>query len=169
MPEQLGARQSDIWRPLFAIADEIGGRWPAVAREAACSLHGVSEDEGDNGLLMLADVRALFSQSGETRLSSAFIADELAKLDDRPWPEYRNGKPITTSGVAHLFKRFHVKSRNMRIRGEVVKGYDVDTLRPIFLSYLPAGDSAATGATSDCVAPVAGESKMVIERQASLM
>lgn len=146
-PDELGARQSDVWRPLFAIADEAGGHWPQTARDSARVLHGVAEEEGDYGLLLLGDLRDIFKASGESRLTSVFTGEELAKLDARPWPEYRNGRPITPAGVASLIKRFGVKSKNIRVGVDVQKGYEVDALEPLFTVYLRCPEQAATPAT----------------------
>lgn len=38
MPDCLSDRATDIWEPLFAIADRVGGEWPARATEAATAL-----------------------------------------------------------------------------------------------------------------------------------
>jgi putative DNA primase/helicase len=160
MPEQLGARQSDVWRPLLAIADMAGGRWPVAMREAACALHGISEDEGDYGLLLLADIRDLFARLGQSRLASAVIVEELAKIDDRPWPEYRHGKAITTTGIAYLLKRFSIKSKNIRINTDILKGYELDQFTSAFSSYLSIPGNTATSATIEVVADVAAKSGM---------
>jgi hypothetical protein len=149
-PADLGARQSDVWRPLLAIADAIGSEWPERARSAARVLHGVAEDEGDWGLLLLQDVRALFDTVAvDGKLTSAAIVDELVKQEERPWPEYRHDKPITTRGVASLLGRFGVKPKNVRLPGEKpVKGYEYADLRPAFETYLPPpAVPSATSAT----------------------
>jgi hypothetical protein len=149
-PVELGARQSDVWRPLLAIADAIGGEWPARARDAAKALHGVAEDEGDYGLLLLEDVRSIFeSHAVEGKLASAVLVEELVKREDRPWPEYRQDRPITKRGVASLLQRFGVKPKNIRLGGEVVKGYEYAQLLPAFSTYLaPPAEASATSATA---------------------
>ena len=38
MPEGVEDRDADIWEPLLAIADSVGGEWPKRARVAAVSL-----------------------------------------------------------------------------------------------------------------------------------
>jgi hypothetical protein len=152
VPNELGARQADVWRPLLAIADAIGGEWPARSRAAACALHGVAEDEGDYGLLMLEDVRALFIKHGaDGKLASSTIVEELVSRDDRPWPEYgKTQKPISARGVAQLLARFGAKSHNIRLGGEngpVVKGYELGDLKAAFDTYLPPLLQSATSAT----------------------
>lgn len=160
-PEELGARQADVWRPLFAIAEAVGGEWPERAKKAAIAVHGIAEEEGDWGLLLLQDVRDLFEArhgekgDGELRyvikdrskedpskedriLPSSTIVEELVKREDRPWPEYRNDKPITTRGVASLLRRFAIRPATHRPAGGApVKGYRYSECREAFARYLP--------------------------------
>jgi hypothetical protein len=147
-PAELGARQSDVWRPLLAIADAVGGHWPESSRRAALELHGIAEDEGDYALLLLEDLRELFEFRGAHNLFSADVVQELGKRDDRPWPEYHHDKAITTRGVAKLLGRFGVKPKQVRIADETSKGYSLDDLGPVFRTYLPTPKSAETSETS---------------------
>ena len=165
VPDQLGARQADVWRPLLAVADAIGGEWPQTARDAALALYGVAEEEGDYGLLMLEDVRQLFEIYGrDGKLPSATILEELGRREDRPWSEYgKSQKPITARGVASLLARFGVKPRNLRMignAGPVVKGYEFRDLHAAFETYLSPALPSATSATG---APETGESGHVAD------
>jgi hypothetical protein len=146
-PAALGARQADVWRPLFAIADEAGEAWPQTARDAALALHGVAEEEGDYGLLLLEDVRDLFRNHGTDALFSAAIIQELGQREDRPWPEYRGDKPITTRGLASLLARFGLKPKTVRVGIETAKGYKMAELAPVFATYLPS-DPSVTSVTN---------------------
>jgi hypothetical protein len=148
-PDELDARQSDIWRPLLAIADAAGGEWPDRAREAAKALHGVGDDEGDYGLLLLQDVHDLFdAQSKVVALPSAFIVQELIKREDRPWPEFKAGKEITPRGVASLLGRFSVKPDTIRFPNGLAKGYRLADLKPAFETYLTPAAESVTSVTS---------------------
>jgi putative DNA primase/helicase len=40
LPDALDDRASDNWRPLIALADTAGGKWPGRARAAALALSG---------------------------------------------------------------------------------------------------------------------------------
>ena len=142
-PTELSARQADVWRPLLAIADFAGGRWPEAARAAARALHSDGQDETDNGLLMLEDVRDLYDRDAVDFLNSTRIADALATLEDRPWPEYRHGQPISTRSVASLLGHFGVKPDQSRItvtdtagKSKPVRGYARTKLQPVFDTYL---------------------------------
>jgi hypothetical protein len=154
VPAELSARQADIWRPLFAIADVVGGRWRARARAAALALHGGGEDENDHALLLLEDVRGLFQQ-GADKLRSAAIVAALVVREDRPWPEMPSGRALTTRGLAKLLGQFGVRPVPVRDAEGVGRGYKLEHLVPMFGRYLPVPESEWTApiprlsATSD--------------------
>ena len=59
-------------------------------------------------------------------------------MEDRPWPEWRRGKPITTRGVARLLKPFRIAPGTIRAaEGKTPKGYHRDTFEDAFARYLP--------------------------------
>ena len=58
MPECMTDRQQDIWEPLFAIADSIGGGVPELARKAAQALCD-NDDELGYGAAQLAAIRKI--------------------------------------------------------------------------------------------------------------
>jgi hypothetical protein len=136
-PASLGARQADVWSPLFAIADLVGGVWKGNARLAAEILHGVEHEEGDRGLLLLEDLRDIFGDaSGPEHLATAKIIEELIRREDRPWAESSRGaKPITPVGLARVLARFKVRPENVRIGNGVAKGYKRERLDPLWEQY----------------------------------
>ena len=87
-PSGLRARQKEVWRPLLAIADAAGGKWPALARETAQALHG-SELEADTSaeLLLLVHVREAFDQTGVDRLSTHDLLHALVENEEGPWAQ----------------------------------------------------------------------------------
>ena len=151
----LEPRHEDVWRPLLAIADEIGGDWPERAREAAGALHAHAESETDFALLLLEDVRDLFPTHGvDGKLASSVLVAELATREDRPWPEYLNRQPISPRGVAKLLGKFHVSPKNIRFASGPAKGYELAQLVAAFAAYLPAPGLSATSATSRVSKPI---------------
>jgi hypothetical protein len=123
MPAGLNDRAADNWRPLLAIAELIGGRRPQAARRAAQILNGAAEaEESAAGIVLLADIRDLFRERGVDRLSSAEIVEALVKLEERPWPEWRRGQPLTAAGLARLLRPFGIRPRPMDWRGAHPKG-----------------------------------------------
>jgi hypothetical protein len=98
MPPAAYNRLGDNWRPLFAIAQTIGGAWPERVVEAFSALAwpkrnegGASESpgKGDNLQLLLKDIRSIFTQCKATRLFSSTLVEYLRAMPDRPCPGTR--------------------------------------------------------------------------------
>lgn len=153
IPEAMGDREGDIVVPLLSIADDAGGPWPARARAALLDVFGKRAAEGGNaeaGALLLADVRDLFRDKGATRLPSSAIIAALGGMEERPWPEWRQGKPMTATQLARALAPFAVRPQNMRDRGDVFKGYTADSFADAWARYLPgATPTADTPSGSD--------------------
>ena len=139
LPKGLHDRAMDNWRPLVSVADLVGGVWPKRARRAALLLSGQDSDDDESvSTLLLGDIRELFGMGTVERLASAQITVGLARREDRPWPEFRNGSPITVRQVARLLKRFDIKPTHMRIDGgKTQRGYVYADFKDAFSRYLP--------------------------------
>ena len=74
-------READNWRPLYQIADVIGGDWPARARQAAMMLRP-SESES-TGPMLLSDIRSVFDTKTADRISSIDLCEALAGMEGR--------------------------------------------------------------------------------------
>jgi putative DNA primase/helicase len=106
MPD-LNDRAADNWRPLLAIAELAGGTWPEEARRAACLLSG-EEQDGAIGVELLRDIRSAFSNDDVIR-SSDLVA-KLTADPERPWAEWKYGRPLTQKQLAGLLAPFHIIS-----------------------------------------------------------
>ena len=136
MPPSLRGRAADNWRPLFAIAALAGGDWPKKARQAAEALEAGDDAEG-LGIQLLRDLRDLFAERDTDRLASGDIVKALAQMEDRPWPEYKRGKPITQRQLATLLKGFGAEPRTLRLDDTARKGYDLADFQDAFARYTP--------------------------------
>jgi putative DNA primase/helicase len=138
VPGELHDRAADNWRPLLAIADTAGGDWPERARRAAVSLTGEGADDADTArAMLLADLRELFAGDPSGILFSRDILPALVKREDRPWPEYRHGKPITEHQLAALLKPLKISSKSVRRGPDTAKGYRAVDLADAWARYLP--------------------------------
>jgi len=137
-PTELNDRAADNWRPLLAISDRIGGHWPERARKAARELSGlVDEAENSAAIQLLTDLEKLFVECDTDKLPSEDICEALAIMQDRPWPEWRRGKPITQRQLAKLLTGFDVKPCTIRVGDKTPKGYTLEQFIDPFSRYLP--------------------------------
>jgi putative DNA primase/helicase len=141
-PERLitqNDRQADNWRPLLAIAKVAGCE--AEAREAALLAIGTSRDEPPAKILLLQDIRSIFEDSGETRLPSAALVKGLVELEDRPWGEWKYGKPLTSNILSRLLKPFAIYPKTIRFQTGVAKGYEFESFKDALKRYAPPDQS----------------------------
>jgi len=138
----LSDRANDNWSPLLAIATVAGGDdWPIWANNAAVSL-SPREGEIDTSAApqLLADLRALFDEYKAVKLASIYIVGRLKEMEERPWPEWKNSKPITQTQLAKVLKPFGIKPEMMRIDGYAkgLRGYKQEQFKDAWERYIPA-------------------------------
>jgi putative DNA primase/helicase len=134
MPD-LNDRAADNWRPLLAIADLAGGEWPQEARWAACLLSG-QEQDGAIGVELLRDIRSAFGDADVIR-SSDLVA-KLTADPERPWAQWKHGRPLTQKQLAALLAPFHIISLTVHPPGlPDGKGYRRIDFKEAWAAYCP--------------------------------
>jgi putative DNA primase/helicase len=149
IPEALNDRAGDNWEPLLAIADLAGPDWARAARVTAVALSADPTDEGDNKVLLLSDMRDIFTASKADAITSKRLLERLHDDEMKPWAAFgRSAKPISERQVAKLLAEFKVYPKNVRISGEQAKGYTRASLAEAFERYLsPTGGDASVPAS----------------------
>ena len=144
LPDNLNDRAADNWRPLLAIADSVGGEWPERARQAVVKLEEErdSDDKQSTRILLLSDLRRLFED--REVLSSKQIVTELGEMEERPWPEYSRGNPISARKVAQLLSPFKIKPKQVWIHGNNERGYLKEDFTETFERYLEPEEATAS-------------------------
>lgn len=138
MPDGVVNRTADNWRPLLTIADAAGDKWPSRARLAVQYTGAAAAgDEQSVRVLLLSDIRAIFTESRCDRLPSAELVEALVAIEGRPWAEWKAGKPITANGLARLLAPFGVKPGTIRTAAGTPKGYQLTQFEDDFARYLP--------------------------------
>jgi putative DNA primase/helicase len=140
MPESAHNRLADNWRPLFAIAQTVGGSWgEKVCRSFDYLNSDTQADEAQGmGTALIADIRNLFEETGYKKIFSAEIVGRLIEIEGRPWAEYgRAQKPISKNQLARLLGKFKIKSTSLRIGVETAKGYNLADFSEAFERFLP--------------------------------
>jgi len=132
-------RAEDNWRSLLAIADHIGGEWPNLARSAMLTIEGDKRGEDDGaGSMILSDIRQVFDRKYINKIKSSELIKDLIDMEDRPWCEWKRGKPITAPTLARMLKHFAIKPKTIRFEFDVKKGYELTQFEDAFKRYLPA-------------------------------
>jgi Protein of unknown function (DUF3631) len=87
MPDRLTDRQEDSWSPLFAIADSLGGPWPADARRWAVTLSRAIPADPDPAVQILRDCKRVLDSFTGNRIYTAKLAAMRDALEDREYDE----------------------------------------------------------------------------------
>jgi hypothetical protein len=137
VPEEVSSdRGIDNWFPLLAIADAIGGEWPKKIREAMFDLEVGTFQELTLNQILFEDIREIFTD--RERISSKDLVEELLKMEDRPWPEYKRGRPLTINQLARLLKPYGISPKTIRMSPEkTAKGFLKMDFEDMFRRYLP--------------------------------
>jgi putative DNA primase/helicase len=131
----LNDRAQDNWLPLLAVAEMCGPDWVTSAHQAANEASDVVDDEGA-AILLLTDMAAFFADRGEDALPTQELLQALHQMEDRPWGEFRRGRPLSAPQLARYLKEFGVKPRPFS--GGKVRGYRLeDGLSEAFHRYVP--------------------------------
>jgi hypothetical protein len=117
-------RVGDNWRPLVAIADLAGGRWPALARQAALEEVAAEQQQTELERLLAAILRA-FDRPAKTVPADA--PDNRNRLRPAVVPVAltgKNGMDGNTGGAAPRAARQHAATIRsfMRIRSRSLAG-----------------------------------------------
>ena len=144
-------RARDAWEALLAMGHTAGDDWagPDGRAQRACQ-HVAGDADDDLGACeqLLGDLRAVFRAAGDPEtLSTNHLLGALQALEERPWSEWRRGKPISARGLAHLLRPFKVQPETIRFTAGLAKGYRRGALQPAWTRYLPQ-DRGALPVTS---------------------
>jgi hypothetical protein len=124
IPLSLYNRVADNWRPLFAIADEVGGEWPNKLRDVALWIENRLESaELSEGEQLLNDIRENFGD--REWLSSAEITRGLTL-------------PMSSKMVAMKLKKYGIGPVQCRIDGVMQRGYWRIDFEDAWSRYVPS-------------------------------
>ena len=142
IPPELDDRAADGWEVLLAIADMAGEDWPRRARAAALALSvGESREDESLGVLLLSNIRDIFTERGVDRLTCAALVKALVGLEEAPWADIpgTRGKALDTRRLGWRLKPFQIKSGSIRLEdGSTPKGYQAEQFVDAWARYLPS-------------------------------
>jgi Protein of unknown function (DUF3631) len=172
MPPGIINRAADNWRPLLAIADVAGGKWPERARATVRAAQATAGDEESRLEQLLEDIRRAFAKNGtkvrdmfgaeKIELSSADLVKVLVATEGRPWAEMgKSGKPITQNKIARMLKPLGIAPSMIGPETKRLSGYKLNQFEEAFERYLPleavsnltSSQQAAKSSTYDNLEP----------------
>jgi Protein of unknown function (DUF3631) len=153
-PDGFINRTASNWQLMFAIADSLGKEVGERARKVAQRLVGVT-DTTSAGVALLRDIKGMFDSStvGEAQggkyLSTKVIIERLTADPEKPWVEWKHGKPITDRGVAELLHEFRIISKTVGPEHARCKGYRMVDFKDVWERYLPPPEAGKGEGASD--------------------
>jgi hypothetical protein len=150
LPKGMINRAAEVWWALLAVADLVGGDWPARASAAArmLSTGGDDRDGQADQVLLLADIQAAFGE--RDTITTADLLAALNNRDESPWGARRRGEGLDARGLAKLLRPFGVRSRTVRVVDRTAKGYHLEQFDGAFARHLP---EASRGSPASQPAP----------------
>jgi hypothetical protein len=119
MPVGLRGRTADNWRPLLAIADDLGFGYGEAARAAAVVLSSDRQYENQH-VTLLTDIRTVFDRFKRDRLrTKAELIPALAGLEDSLWGEWTGvdgtAAPhvLSQGDIGRLLRPFGIRSKTV--------------------------------------------------------
>lgn len=135
MPDGVSDRNADVWEPLLAVADAVGGLWPERARASAVTLvTDTKRDNGSLGIRLLTDIRTVFGV--RESFSTVDLIVVLIDLEESPWGDLK-GKPLDGRRLSRLLKPYKVGPKPLRIGTTIRKGYERSHFLDPWARYLP--------------------------------
>lgn len=134
-PMPVEDRAADVWEPLLAFADAVGGDWPGLGR-AACIAMTADADaanaEESIGATLLVDVAAVFAEREVAAVSSEELVRALRGLEESPWDKFE----LQQRDLAWRLKPYGVRPDRVRIGDRQVRGYRLADFSDAFHRYL---------------------------------
>jgi Protein of unknown function (DUF3631) len=148
--EGLNDRALDFWEPLLTIANRVGGNGPKVARDTALALSGESkEDDEDVRVGLLKDIRAAFGDADLIRSDN--LVAKLSADPERPWADWKRGRPLTQKQLGGLLRPFGICSAIVGPLGARARGYHRWQFEEAWAAYCPGQNAPSPGfAVSKC-------------------
>lgn len=137
IPTGITDRAADVWEPLLAIGEHIGGQWTERGRQAAVVLNAARQQRDPSlGVQLLADCRRLFTDRAVDRMTTEVLLEALNRLDESPWGDLK-GKALDSRGLARRLRKYEVRPGDHRFDAGTRKGYRSEDFHDAWSRYLP--------------------------------
>jgi len=136
LPDVLNDRAQDCWEPLLAIADQVGGEWPQIARNAAMAISGVDDQAPSINEELLSDIKDVFESLNVVSISSTHLLEKLCSDEEAAWCTWNKGKEMTPRQLSMRLNEFGIAPKQMRFGAKTLKGYELSAFSDVFNRYL---------------------------------
>ncbi|MFC3613562.1 DUF3631 domain-containing protein [Lutimaribacter marinistellae] len=117
-------RMQDNFTALWRIAEVLGDVWPErIAAAYAAQAMAKDDDAEPAGIMMLRDIAEIFASHSTDRIATSEIVGDLITMEERPWADWRHGRPLSAQSVAKLMKPFGIKAKVLKLRGASARVY----------------------------------------------
>ena len=87
---------------------------------------------------LIIDIKAVMDAVPQEEWPSAVMAEQLAKMEGRPWGEFgKSQKPITQNAIARLLKAFSIVPDYIGAENSRCRGYLRSQFEEVFAAYAP--------------------------------
>lgn len=132
-------RLADRMRPLFIIADLVGGYWPKYAKRAITN----TQETNSKGETLIQDIASIIDLPAYAQNKGIWtddLIDELCGLEDSIWAEYNfrnygDEKNIGPRQLSNLLVDYGVKPKDLKIDGVTKRGYRFDGLKNVIARF----------------------------------
>ena len=135
IPSALNDRAADIWEPLLAIADLVGGEWPQLARQAAQQLSAQDDELTPIGYF-LKDLRNWIVLNKWDRVLSRDIVSSFNPVHNRPWEDLRRGREINEWWLGRHMRELGIRPRVVRTPDGQGRGYLLEDIEAAYRRYV---------------------------------
>jgi putative DNA primase/helicase len=140
------------WKLLLAIAESVGGDWKQRTWRAANTIEKVRETfEQSIGVQLLSNIKTLFEVNNIDCMTSHQMVGYLTADPEKPWVEYRHGRPLSQKQLANLLNGYGIYSVTVHPPGlSHAKGYQLTQFTEAFGRYLaPLSEPSVGKPTSE--------------------
>lgn len=131
LPPELTDRAAEIWEPLLAVADIAGPEWATAVRVAAVAAVAGSSGVDDQDTRLLAAIRDVFQQSGDSKMHTEKLLKKLEKQD------LVSVSGLTGLKLADILAPYDIKPKMFRNAGDNRRGYKRSDFTDAWSRYLP--------------------------------
>jgi len=132
--DEIDDRQNDCWSGLLRLAAHI--KELENVKKSALYLSKNSKPEDNESTEFLLDVRDFISTLNHDRFATEQLLEYLNTFDDKPYKHVRKGG-MNGYDLSIKFKPYGIRSKQLKLNGRNIKGYEVMKFKDIFARYLP--------------------------------